>query len=107
MKEYIFWLQVTMDDIIPMQILHSETNLLDHLPCLLLAKPPISFPRGAEEIAIEAGLKKQVYTLPINEGMVELDHIGMRKEALDLDLPHQLGKIDRRQRAPLDDLDGV
>jgi hypothetical protein len=85
-----------MDNVIPMQVLHSLAGLFHYLPCFLLTKPPISFPRGAEEIAIEAGLKKQVYTLLIHEGMVQSDHIRMRKETLYLDLPHQLGKIDRR-----------
>lgn len=77
MKQDIFWLQVTVDDVIPMQVLHSLADLLDYLPSLSLTKPAISFFRRAEEVAIETWLKKKVYTILINKGMIQLDHIGM------------------------------
>ncbi len=55
MEEDVLRLQVTVDDIVAMQVFHCLTDLLHHLSGLFLRKASISFPWRAEEVAIETG----------------------------------------------------
>ena len=101
MEDDVFGLEVAVDDLALVHVVQRPADLLhDHAGEFLaqLALPleeGVELPRGAQ-------LLHQVDMCLICEEGVQLHHVGVAQEALDLDLPHQLHE-QLRVHVPLTD----
>lgn len=87
MIDDVFWLEITVDDLIGMHVIQCSADLLDqeashvfwHFAFLL---------QEVVELAREAELQSEVDVVFVGEESVHLDYIGVIEETLYLDFPY-------------------
>jgi len=89
MQKYVFWLYVSMDNIIIMHKLDGMTNLPGHCSYCFFAKASFLFQRGIE-VSSTARLQNQVKKLFVRKKAIKLNNVWMVKKALNFDLSNQL-----------------
>lgn len=86
MEQDVFRLQVAVDNIVFMHILHCGADLPDILLYHLFSHLPI-FLQILVQVLAKTGFQHQVGRLFVDKEVVELDDAGVVEERLDLHLP--------------------
>ena len=88
-KKDVFRLQIAVQYIVIVHILQSVTYLLHHHPDLVLGETTLLF-EVVVHVSICTQLHQQVKVAVLDEHRVELGHVGVVQEGLDLYLADQL-----------------
>lgn len=86
MEQDVFRLQVAVDNVVFMHILHCGADLPDILPDNLFSHLPI-FLQILVQVLAKTGFQHQIGRFFVDKEVVELNDAGVVEERLDLHLP--------------------
>jgi hypothetical protein len=89
MHEYVFGLDVPVDDVAVVHELDSVAHLLEDAADAVFGEAAVLL-EGGVDVASAADLEDEVDVVFVGEEGVELHNVGVVQEDLDLDLPNQL-----------------
>ena len=84
-QKYILWLEITMNNIMIMNVLNRRRNLQVQMDQFLSGDLPIILPQKREQVPIRSVLQDQVNPIFLVEKVIEFDDIGMIQLLMELD----------------------
>jgi hypothetical protein len=101
----VFWLDVAVNHVQFVEIVHCLSDFLHVLLCLFFGQAVGgAFVHQFEQIASEAGLEEEIDVVFIEEEGVEVHDVGMVHAALNFNLPDKLRQVGLVQEGSIDNL---
>jgi hypothetical protein len=90
MEQDVFRLDIAVDDVLPVHVLHRLADLPHDLADGAFGQSLAAMRESAVEVLAETGLEEEVDAVVVDVVVVEADDVGVGEEGLDLELTHQL-----------------